>query len=66
MQPVDAAVDGSPAVGSGEPADGDGPVGEVPGRSPGGVSWRPERVGYSTVKSGPENWSYCSSARMIR
>ena len=29
MQPVDGAVDGSPAVGSGEP-DGDEPVDEAP------------------------------------
>ena len=43
MQPVDGAVDGSPAVGSGEP-DGDEPVGEAPAIAR-GVSWRPERVG---------------------
>ena len=35
VQPVAAAVDGSPAVGSGEP-DGDEPVGEVPGDRPAG------------------------------
>ena len=65
VQPVDGAVDGSPAVGCGEP-DGDEPVGEVRGDRPAGSAAGRSGSGYSIVKSGPKNWSYCSSARMIR
>jgi len=64
VQAVDGAVDGFPAVGSGEP-DGDEPVGEAPAIAR-GVSWRPERVGVFDGEVGAENWSYCGSARMIR